>query len=901
MQNIKDLENIIWYKISSEETIKKLESSDNGLSEEESQIRIEQFGKNELISEKKDSILSLLLEQFKNVAVIILIIAAIVSIFIGEALESISILIIVFLAAILGFFQEYQAGKAIDSLNKMSAPNANIIRNGIEKVITASELAIGDIFTLKAGDRIPADSRIIESNNLKVDEAALTGESLAVEKNSELINSDNLPLGDRKNMLFSGTTVSYGRAKAIAVSTGMKTEFGKIAKLLQETESNQTPLQKNINNLSKWFGIFSILLAVTMSVIGLFKGYSLHEMVMWGISLAVALMPEALPAVVTISLAIGVKRMVKKRALIRTLPSVETLGATSIICTDKTGTLTKDEMTIRKIFIDNQEIDVTGAGYEPNGDFLKNGNIITLFSELNFLLKAGVLCNDSQLINENNIWDVLGDPTEAAIIVTAEKAGIKSDIVKKEYLRVGEIPFSSEAKKMTTFHKSSNSIIGISKGAPEVILDSCKYIRLNGQIVEINNELKNKVNEFYDKFANEALRVIALSTNEKRLESNIQEDFSELRENMVFEGLFGMIDPPRTEVKEAIKICNQAKIKPVMITGDHKITAMAIGRELGILKNGNALSGSEIEKLSNQELNNIIENTEVFARISPEHKLRIVNSFMDKGYVVAMTGDGVNDAPALKRANIGIAMGITGTDVSREASDIVLTDDNFASIVSAVEEGRGIFENIKKYLVFLISGNLGTIIGLTSALFLNLQIPLNTINILYINFIMDGLVAIALGIEPPEKGIMKRSPRNVNKGIMDNNSILSTIITSIVIGTILTLIYILSLNNDTSLNSKHSSTIFFMTLIIARIFNGFNCTSLTESVINIRYYKNKYLLFACLLSLLMTLPIIYLKFFNDIFKTIPLNNDDWIRILIYGVFVTISVEIYKKISKVIGL
>lgn len=896
MQNIEQTKNLDWYNLKTEEVLKKLETSTNGLNEKEVLNRIEQFGRNELIAEKKDSIWKLLLEQFKNVAVIILIIAAVVSGFIGQALESIAIIVIVILAAVLGFFQEYQAGKAIESLNKMSAPNANVIRDGIEKLITSSEVVPGDIFTLKVGDRIPADARLIEANNLKVDEAALTGESLAVEKTSDSLDSKDLSLGDRKNMVFSGTTISYGRAKAVAVTTGMQTEFGKIAQLLQETESNQTPLQKNINNLSKWFGIFSILLAFIMSSIGLLRGYSLNEMVIWGISLAVALMPEALPAVVTISLAIGVKRMVKKRALIRTLPSVETLGATSIICTDKTGTLTKDEMTIRKIFIDNQELDVTGSGYEPIGNFFKNGDSINSFKDLDFFLKTGVLCNDSQLTHKNNIWDITGDPTEAAMIVTAVKAGIKPESIKEEFVRIDEIPFSSEAKKMTTVHKHNNEILSISKGAPEVIFESCKYIRLNGEIKELTNELKDRLNEIYDKFAREALRVIAIST--RQINKDEDHSLDNLTKNMVFEGLFGMIDPPRLEVKDAIKVSNAARIKVVMITGDHKITAMAIGKELGILDKGGALSGNELEKLSDDELSNIIDDTEVFARISPAHKLRIVNTFMNKGYVVAMTGDGVNDAPALKRANIGIAMGITGTDVSREASDIVLTDDNFASIVSAVEEGRGIFENIKKYLVFLISGNLGTIIGLTSALFLNIPIPLNTINILYINFIMDGLVAIALGIEPPEKGIMKRKPRNVHKGIMDNYSIFSTAVTSIIIGIIVTSIYLYAIKNNPSVaDNKHASTIFFLTLIVSRIFNGFNCTSLTQSVINVRYSKNKYLIFACLLSLLMTLPTIYIGFFNKIFDTIPLNINDWILVCGFSSFVIISVELWKIISK----
>lgn len=886
-------ENDLWHGFEHNEILKALTTSEKGLTDNEASKRLEKYGSNELISEKKESLWKLLFQQFQNIAVIILFIAAVISGFIGQAIESVAIIIIIILAAILGFFQEYQAGKAIDSLKKMAAPNATVIRDGIEKIINAKNIVKGDIFLLKAGDKIPADARLIEANNLKVDEAALTGESLPVEKYDVMLAKENIPTGDQKNMVFSGTTVTYGRGKAVVVTTGMNTEFGKIARLLQETETNQTPLQQNINSLTKWFGIFSIILAFLMSFLGLLRGYSIREMVIWGISLAVAVMPEALPAVVTISLAIGVKRMVKRSALIRKLPAVETLGATSIICSDKTGTLTKDEMTIKKIFINNQIIDITGTGYEPKGSFLKSGNEISLDENLNYFLNSSVLCNDSQLINKDNEWGITGDPTEAAILVTAVKAGLNTKYIRDSYPRIKEVPFSSDTRKMTTAHQYKNKILIISKGAPEVILDSCKYIRINNQKSELTNVYKNKINMVYEEFAGQALRVIALSTYEGEETENI--DLLLENNEMIFEGLFGMIDPPRTEVKEAISICNKAGIKPVMVTGDHKLTAMAIGKELGILKSGIALSGSELEELTDEELDSTIENAEIFARISPAHKLRIVNAFMNKGYIVAMTGDGVNDAPALKRANIGIAMGINGTDVSREASDMVLTDDNFASIVSAIEEGRAIFENIRKYLVFLISGNIGTIIALSSALFLNLPIPLTALNILYINFIMDGMVAIALGIEPPEKGIIKRKPRNVKNGIMDKSSIISSIISSIVIGTVVSVTYIIT--NHDSTDNKYSSTVFFATLIMSRVFNGFNSTSITDSVLNIKFSKNKYLIFSCLISLIITLVIIYNTNLNKIFSTVPIDKDSWLLILFSSSFVLIIMEIWKFFSK----
>lgn len=881
-----------WYKKSVFEIINALETSSDGLSTQNAKLRLEFFGKNEIEEKEQEPVWKLLLDQFKSLLIIILILSAALSAIYGKEIEAISIIIIVILAGVLGFIQEYKAGKAIESLKKMAAPHTVVIRDGKEVIVPTSEVVLGDVLVIKSGDKIPADSRITESKNLKIDEAALTGESLSVEKICSKIEGGSIPLGDRKNMLYMGTSVAYGRGKAIVVATGMKTEFGKIASLLQSTEARKTPLQVNLDNLGKRIGIFAIILASLMSLIGVLRDYPLNEMFVWGVALAVAIIPEALPAVVTISLALGVRRMVKRKALIRKLPAVETLGATTIICSDKTGTLTQDQMTIRKIYTNGKIISLTGTGYSPFGDFFINEEKLdpTSEQELIELLKAGSLCGDTLLKKEAGSWSIIGDPTEGAIVVAAAKAGIYADELKNELKRIDEIPFSSERKKMTTIHKSSQRIVAFSKGAPEEILAESSAMVIKGELIPLTPEKREEILLEAQKLGEEALRVLGISY--KNL--NEQYNLDSVESDMVFLGFVGMIDPPRYEVRDAIKICEHAGIKPIMITGDHKITAVAIARELGILKEGNAISGVELETLSKEEFDEIAVKTEVYARISPEHKLKIVDALMRKGNIVAMTGDGVNDAPALKKADIGVAMGITGTDVSKEAADMILTNDNFASIVAAVEEGRSIFENIRKYLVFLLSGNIGKVLAMLICLLVALPIPLTAVQILFMNFIMDGLMAIALGVEPPEPAIMDKKPRSVKEGVLNNFSIIFIGSVGTMIGLLSVGVFYLALKFGYS--EMDAMTIFFYTLIFSRLFNAYNCRSLVQPVYKLNFFSNKALIYSAIGTILMILAISEIPFFREVFHISFIGFKEAVFILCASVTIFISVEVAKIIK-----
>jgi Ca2+-transporting ATPase len=881
-----------WHGETVEQVLSQLKTEINGLSKKEAESRLEEFGANELEEKKKESILMLLLEQFKDFLIIVLAVAAIISGIKGDWVEAITIIIIVILAGLMGFIQEYQAGKAIEKLRKMAAPHATVIRGGEEQVIPSREIVPGDICLIKTGDMIPADSRLVEATNLKINEASLTGESMAVEKSVEPVENKETSLGDRKNMAYTGTSATYGRGKAVVVATGMNTEFGRIAGLLQSTRSRKTPLQNNLDQLGKQLGIFSLILAGIIAAFGVIMGKEIQKMFIWGVALAVAVIPEALPAVVTISLALGVRRLVKRKALIRTLPSVETLGATTVICSDKTGTLTQDAMTVRKIYCGGHVVTVSGSGYNPKGDFSIEEKNITPDEDLKKLVEIGVLCNDTLLKQEEGEWKIIGDPTEGSLVVIAHKAGINSEEIRKEIPRTGEIPFSSETKRMTTAHKLSDGEYAYTKGAPEIIIDSCNSMYQNGQIVNLKENDRKEILNTGRKFGEDALRVLALSfkkiSSEDKLE-NAQKD-------MVFAGLVGMIDPPRPEVKDAIKVCEKAGIRPVMITGDHKITAVAVAKELGLMKNDKALTGIELDKLSDEEFDKTVEDTQVYARISPSHKLRLVNAFMNKGHVVAMTGDGVNDAPALKKADIGVAMGITGTDVSKEASDMILTDDNFASIVSAVEEGRSIFENIRKYLVFLLSGNMGTVFAMIISILLFRDFPLVAVQILFINFIMDGLIAIALGVEPPEPGIMDRPPRNLKEGILNRKSLfyIGGVGLWMSLATIGVYRYaIVSPMVDDDL----AKSMFFVTLIVSRLFNGFNCRSLNESIFRTGLTGNKWLLGSAAISIGLTLIVLYFHLFHEPFETKPLDTYQWAIVLAFAFTVLVFGEIIKFISK----
>ncbi len=889
MANIKDSEP---YCLSINNLLEKLGTSTEGLSDSEVAERLKISGPNEITSQEEISPIKLLLSQFTDLLIVILIISSIISYSVGQIVEATAIIVIVILAGILGFVQEFRAEKAIEALKKMATPKATVIRNGVEKIIDSTFLVPGDIIVLHTGNTIPADARVIEEHGLQVNEAPLTGESTSVEKTSKQLECKDIPLGDRANILYAGTFVTRGRASAVVIATGNQTEFGKIAQMLQSTSSRKTPLQRTLDELGKKLGIISIAVAVIMSVLGYFlEKQSLIEIFIWGVAIAVAVIPEALPAVVTISIALGVRRMVKRRALIRKLPAVETLGSVDVICSDKTGTLTKDQMTIREIYVNKTNYFITGSGYNPQGIFREENLTIEPrnYHDLIKLLEIGVLCNDTSINYNEGKEEVLGEPTEAAFLVAALKAGIDYSELRQKFPRVAEIPFTSETKKMVTVHEIEGEYYAYVKGAFEIILDSSNSILNNGIEQPLTEEERLRIKNIAYKNSEKAQRILGVAY--KRLGKD--PSINDAKGDYVFVGFVGMIDPPREEAKKAIETAFNAGIRPVMITGDYEVTAVAVAREVGILKHGNSIAGPDLEKLSNEELLKIVDETEVFARISPKHKLRIVNALMQKEHIVAMTGDGINDAPALKRADIGVAMGIKGTDVSREAADMILTDDNFASIIAAIEEGRGIFQNIRKYLVYLLSGNLGTVLALVVSLLTFLPIPLTAVQILFINFLMDGLIAIALGVEPPEKGLMKQKPRNVKESVLNKQMIITTVSIGVLIATVTMGLYVWGFSQG--MDERKIITLFFVSLIFARLFNALNCRSFNLPALALKFYSNKFLLVSYVLTIISTIIVVEWKVLNDAFHTVPLSGGEWLLTILVSVWVWVFVEIYKVV------
>lgn len=897
----------IWHNLHVNEVIESLGSKLHGLSEEEAKHRLAQFGPNELVEKEKNSPWMLFLEQFKNFLIIILLVATAVSGVLaltgeGDIWDPILIVVIVFFAVGLGFVQEYRSEKAMEALKQMAAPTATVIREGEEKEIPARELVPGDIILLETGDRIPADARLTEAVNLKIDEAPLTGESVAVDKTTQIIPGD-VPVGDRRNMAYTGTSVVYGRGKAIVTGTGMTTEFGKIAAMLQEVKAPPTPLQVNLDRMGKWIGIGALVLCCLLAGLGIMRGHGILEMFIWGVALAVAAVPEALPAVVTISLAIGVQRMVKRHALLRHLPAVETLGCTTFICSDKTGTLTQNQMTVRKIYVNDVMIDVGGVGYEPKGSFYLNGASINPPDEPHLLrlLIAGMLCNDSHLTNTNGVWQIRGDPTEGAIVVGGVKAGIKRE--ELTHPRMSEVPFSSERKRMTTIHNTSQGVVAYSKGAPEVILNTCTRIYAGGIERELTEQDRKGILRVSQEMAAEALRILGLAYKSLADKEQGGEVAEGAEQEMVWLGLVGMIDPPREEVKEAVALCKQAGIESVMITGDHKLTAEAIAKELGMLQeNDMALSGSELDKLTQAELSDTVEGIKVYARVSPAHKMRIVEALQAKRHVVAMTGDGVNDAPALKKADIGIAMGITGTDVSKEAGAMILTDDNFASIVAAVEEGRAIFSNIKKYLMYLLSSNMGEILLMASAIVLGPvlglpagAIPLVAVQILFMNLVTDGLPALALAVDPADPDIMRQKPRPRGQGIFTK-----PVVTLIVIGGIWSCLVnfgIFKWALDAGRSLVEAQCLTFLTLIIIQFFKAYNFRSDKKSAFKIGFFKNRWLNLAIISQVMLMFVIVYVPSLQGGFRTFSLSAFDWALVILLAGTIFPVLEVSKVIIR----
>jgi len=874
-----------WHTLSIEAVGSRLKSTSAGLTGAEAARRLAEYGPNELQAAHRISPWRILFEQFKNVLIVILLVATALSAFLGHGVEAVAISVIVLFAVLLGFVQEYRAERAIEALRQMAAPTATALRDGEELRLPARDLVPGDVILLRAGDKIPADVRLVEAVNLQIEEAALTGESVPVEKHVAAFSSHELALGDRKNMAYAGTAATYGRGRAMVVLTGMNTEFGQIAQMLQTIETGKTPLQENLDKVGHTLARAAFVIVGIIVALGLFRGQPFIEMLIFGIALAVAIVPEALPAVVTISLAIGVQRLVKRHALMRRLPAVETLGSTSAICSDKTGTLTKDEMTARRIFVAGQMLEVSGAGYEPHGQFSRDGVAVEPAGPIKRLLQAAALASDAHVVRSESDgrWHVKGDPTEGALVVAAAKAGLPKADLDAQFPRVNEIPFSSETKRMTTLHRTDDGIVAYSKGAPEIILGSCaRQLRAEGE-VPLDAASREVILETARQMASDALRVLAVASKAAATLANAERETT-------FLGLVGMIDPPRPEAKAAIQTCEQAGIKPVMITGDHPVTAEAVARELGLLKTGRVVTGAELEAMSEAEFEREVENIEVYARVSPAHKLRVVTALQEKGHIVAMTGDGVNDAPALKKAEIGIAMGITGTDVTKEAAAMTLTDDNFASIVAAVEEGRGIFGNIKKYLMYLLSANLGEIGLLAGATLLGLPLPLTAVQILYVNLATDGLPALALAVDPPEHDLMRGKPRNPRTGIFTR-----PVVTLMAVGGVWSALINLSLfawTRTSGRSDAEAMTMTFVCLVLIEFFKAYNFRSDRHSVLN-RPFANKWLNLAILWELALLAMIVYVPVFHKPFGTFSLPPVDWLIVLMLAFTVSPVLELAK--------
>jgi Ca2+-transporting ATPase len=878
-----------WHTLPIDTIGSRLKATAAGLTQAEAARRLAEHGPNELPAQQRLSPWALLVEQFKNVLIIILLVATALSALLGHGVEAIAIAVIVLFAVGLGFVQEYRAERAIEALRQMAAPTATVLRDEEEIELPARELVPGDVVLLHSGDKIPADARLIEAINLQIEEAALTGESMPVEKLIAPLSSHAAALGDRKNMAYMGTAVTYGRGRAMVVATGTFTEFGKIARMLQTVETSRTPLQENLDRVGNTLARGAFVVVAIIVALGLLRGQPFLEMFIFGIALAVAVVPEALPAVVTISLAIGVQRMVKRHALVRRLPAVETLGSTSVICSDKTGTLTKDEMTVRQIYVAGQWVEVSGAGYEPRGKFSGDGQAVEFSGPLQQLLQAAVLASDAHSLRgeADGRWHVKGDPTEGALVVAAAKGGLHKTDLDDQFPRVNEIPFTSETKRMTTLHTTASGVVACSKGAPEVILASCtRQLTLVGE-APLQAESREAILEAAHKMAREALRVLAVAFQPSATPANAEQD-------MTFLGLVGMIDPPRPEAKAAIELCERAGIKAVMITGDHPLTAEAVARELGLLKAGRVITGAELEAMSETAFEREVETIEVYARVSPAHKLRVVTALQKNRHIVAMTGDGVNDAPALKKADIGIAMGITGTDVTREAAAMTLTDDNFASIVAAVEEGRGIFGNIKKYLMYLLSSNIGEMGLMAGATLLGLPLPLSAVQLLYVNLATDGLPALALAVDPPEADLMRRPPRNPRSGIFTR-----PVVTLMLVGGLWSTLINLSLfiwawNSGRS--HAEAMTMTFVSLVLIQFFKAYCFRSDRHSVLN-RPFANRWLNLAIVWELTLLSLVVYVPFLHQPFGTFSLPLVDWLIILALAASVVPVLEMAKWMER----
>lgn len=909
-----------WHELDVKEIFRKLGAGQGGLSQQEARERLRRFGTNELKEEKKISPAMIFLRQFCSFLVVILIIAAVISFLIGSILDTIVILIIVILNAIFGFVQEYRAEKAMEALKKLAAPRTLVLREGKKQEIKSKLLVPGDIVLLEEGNRIPADLRLMEVVNMKIDEASLTGESVPVPKEFRTLDAKT-SLNERKNMAFLGTVVTYGRGKGVVVETGMRTEMGKIAKMIQVAEE-PTPLQKKLKAFGKNLGILILAICAIITVVGILKGEPVFSMLITGIALAVAAIPEGLPAIVTITLAFGLQRMAKQNCIVRQLPAVETLGCTTAICADKTGTLTRNEMVVSRIYSSGMFFDVTGSGYEPKGKFVPQKNGVEAGRDLSLLLRTGALCNNAELQQEGPAgdsqlpsgsqgaggWKIIGDPTEGALVVSAAKT-LDLKKLAKEYPREGEIPFSSERKMMSTANRCPDRRISLfSKGAAETILGLCTGIYRNGRVLKLTESERKRILDANQEMSNNALRVLAMAYRD--LKPGEDPKSEKIEKDLIFIGLQGMIDLPREGVKESIRLCKKAGIRVIMITGDHMNTAVAIAKELDIMEDAGSrevrkvLTGSELDSLDDKKLEKLAGDIAVYARVNPAHKVRILRALKKNGHIVAMTGDGVNDAPALKNADIGVSMGIKGTDVAKEASDMVLKDDNFSTIVMAVETGRGIYDDILKFVQYLLSSNMGEVLTLFIALMIGFYdpatgaiiLPLVAVQILWINLVTDGLPALALGVEPPAKDIMERKPRDVKEKILSR----STLSFIVMVGVIMAVGTLWVFNSELGLGIAKARTMAFTTLVIFQLFNVLNCRSMKESLFRVGILTNGKLILAIISSIILQLVVLYVPAIQAAFGTVPLGPMDWAKVVAVSASVFIIVEIKKLIWRYRG-
>lgn len=851
-----------------------------GLTEREVNNRQKQHGLNALEEGEKPSALLLFFNQFKDFMVLVLLGATLISGLLGEVVDAIAIIAIVVINAFLGFFQERKAEKSLDALKELSAPQVMALRDGSWGKVLSKDVVPGDIIKFSSGDRIGADVRLIESNSLEIEESALTGESLPVQKYSGILSIPEPGIGDMENMAFMGTLVTRGNGVGVVVGTGMKTAMGQIAGLLQSAETMDTPLQRRLEQLGKILITVALFLTVLVVGVGVLQGHDLYTMFLAGVSLAVAAIPEGLPAIVTVALSLGVQRMIKQKAIVRKLPAVETLGCASVICSDKTGTLTQNKMTVTHAWSGGKTWTIDGVGYAPRGEFYSDERTVdpNAIKPLQQLLTFGMLCNHAELIEKEKEYLVDGDPTEGALLVAAMKAGLTRSGLLNQFEIVNEFPFDSQRKMMSMIVKDKNGRqFVVTKGAPDVLIGLSQSILWEDRQQQLTKDMSEKVQGAIDGLAEKALRTIAIAFKPLPATTVVLSE-KEAERDLTFIGLQGMIDPPRPEVKKAVKECRDAGIKTVMITGDHLITAKAIASELGILTKGSrVMDGTTLSNLSVEELEEVVEEVSVFARVSPEHKLKIVKALQNKGHVVAMTGDGVNDAPAIKAADIGVAMGITGTDVAKEASALVLLDDNFATIKAAIKEGRNIYENIRKFIRYLLASNVGEILVMLFAMILALPLPLVPIQILWVNLVTDGLPAMALGLDQPEDDVMKRGPRHPKEGVFARGLGWKVVSRGFLIG-IATLIAFMTIYYRNPDDLAYAQTVAFATLVLAQLIHVFDCRS-EKSIFARNPFGNKFLIWAVLSSMILVLGVIYYPPLQPIFHTVSIIPMDWLLII----------------------